>query len=153
MPKPVAIRPYMGARRSAPGMNQSAVALRDAFTRQVRGLTKVMEQWVNGLDASMADVIAETIRPTFEKALTYTPVDTAALVESGYLEVETLYRRHVVAIGFARGNKPDYAIYVHEMPYQHEAPTRSKFLEAAIDEDFRSLEARFAQLTKEAAGT
>lgn len=153
MPKPIAIRPYMGARRSAPGMNQSAVALRDDFNRQVRGLTKVFEQWINGLDEAMGEVVVEAIRPTFEKALSYTPVDTAALVESGYLELETLYRRKVVAIGFARGNKPDYAIYVHEMPYSHQAPTRSKFLEAAIDEDWRTLQDRFARLTKEAAGT
>lgn len=82
------------------------------------------------------DVTVEALQPTFEKAKKYTPKDTMALVDSAYLEVVTKRGNPLVEMGFAKGGKPRYAAYVHEMTTnKHAAPTRSKFLEAAVNED------------------
>lgn len=82
------------------------------------------------------DITVEAMRPTFEKSQRYTPKDTMALVNSGYLEVVTKRGSPLVEMGYAKGGVPRYAPYVHEMTeLKHDAPTRSKFLEAAINED------------------
>ncbi|MEB3012856.1 hypothetical protein VJI77_07640, partial [Parvimonas sp. D2] len=58
----------------------------------------------------------------------------------------------VAVIGFGRGGNPSYAVYVHEMPFAHKAPTRSKFLQAALDEDMGEIESKLAASVKYASG-
>jgi hypothetical protein len=82
------------------------------------------------------DIMLEAMRPTFQKSQVYVPKLTYALMNSGYLEVTSFRGKPRVEIGYARGNNPPYAAHVHEMvDIPHAAPTRSKFLQAAVQED------------------
>lgn len=62
-----------------------------------------------------------------KRSIDYTPVDTGKLVKSIYIRNE--------GPGIAIGYKVDYAIHVHEIGfYNHEEPTRYKYLEEAAFE-------------------
>lgn len=62
-----------------------------------------------------------------KKAIEYTPVDTGKLVKSIYVKT--------VGSGIMIGYTAEYATYVHEIGfYNHEAPTKYKYLEDAAVE-------------------
>jgi len=106
------------------------------------------------MEEETAPIVVDALKPTFEKSQKYCPKDTGDLVSSGYLESRKFRGNVVAEIGYARGNKPSYAIYVHEMlEYRHKAPTRAKFLEAAIDEDLSDIQGRILKNLKIASGT
>jgi hypothetical protein len=67
------------------------------------------------------------------QAKAITPVDTAALVNSGMVNLPEISGDTVsVTMGFG-GAAKDYAIYVHEDPKaRHKPPTRYKFLEEPL---------------------
>lgn len=111
-----------------------------------------LSRWIDHMHGVSADIAVEALEETFGKALEYTPVASGELRQSGYLEKEQYRDNAVAVIGFGRGGNPPYAIYVHEMPFHHEAPTRSKFLQSAVDEDMEDIKARVVKLTKEASG-
>lgn len=107
-----------------------------------RELAADLKAFTDTLEGYLPEDLAAALAPTLELSMVYCPKDTGALVESAYLATEK-YRGGVrVEIGYARNNTPDYAVYVHEMPYQHEAPTSDKFLQRAIDEDFFNIPQR-----------
>ena len=88
----------------------------------------------------------EAMVPIKRKADYYTPVDTGALLESGYLEINSFRGNPRVEIGFGRGGKPFYTVYVHEiLEYRHAEPTQAKFLERAVYEDLGGLRTRLVQ--------
>lgn len=123
-------------RSSAP---QSRQSLERSFRASMQDILAGFDEFMEDIETNSAEILTDAMEETFGKALTYCPEDSGELRDSGYLEVQSFRGKHVCAIGFGKGNKPDYAIYVHEMPYQHEAPTRSKFLQAALDEDYYSI--------------
>jgi hypothetical protein len=95
------------------------------------------------------EVLLEAYRPTFEKSQAYCPKRTGALVRSGYLEKSG----NSIGIGYGRGGTPHYAAMVHEdttMP--HQPPTRAKFLQSALDEDYNEILTRITKLSSFAAG-
>jgi len=103
---------------------------------QVEALTKDLMSFIDQIEDFSPEIIKDALMPTFTKAKVYTPKLTHALVNSGYLEIVSFKAKPRVEMGFARGGEPYYAVYVHEMVgFQHAAPTRSKFLEAAVMED------------------
>jgi hypothetical protein len=108
--------------------------------------------YVDQIDAVLPEVLLESLRPTFELSQEYCPVDTGELKSSGYLQITDFRGKARVEMGYAYGGQPSYAIYVHEMPYYHEPPTRSKWLEAAIDEDWAGFTVRLVQNMKLASG-
>lgn len=112
-----------------------------------------LNMFINGVNDAIPEVLEEGLRPTFDKSLEYCPVASGVLRDSGYLEVESFRGKHVVAIGYGKGGRPSYAVFVHEMPFAHEAPTRSKFLEAALDEDYDDIKNKIPQLLKDRVGT
>ncbi len=86
------------------------------------------------------EIMLDVLKPTFEKSKVYCPKKTNELVESAYLEVVQFRGKPKVEMGYAKGGKPSYAAYVHEIvQYKHEAPTQAKFLERAINEDIGSM--------------
>lgn len=149
----IRVKPYVGSRIAHSGLNASAEALTANFNQQIRGLVDAIADFTRQFDNITPDIMIEALEPTFGKAIGYTPVKDGDLVNSAYLEVESQRGRHVAVIGFGRGGKPDYAIYVHEMPYAHAAPTRSKFLESALDEDFGLIRRNLINGLREAVGT
>jgi hypothetical protein len=131
------------------------------FIAQMNKATKTLEQSLHQIfaefDEVTTDVILDAMQPTFEKAKIYVPKKEGKLLASAYLEAEK-YRQHRgtgmrVAIGFARDGDPPYALYVHEMvELQHAAPTRAKYLEAAVMEDLTDIRDRIARNYKQFAG-
>jgi hypothetical protein len=143
----------MGSRQARLSYGASPNALTAAFRASLNGILENYQAFADHIEEVTPEVLKEAMEPTLRKAEVYCPKDTGRLVDSSYLEVETRRGQHVVAIGFGKGGQPDYAVYVHEMPYEHAAPTRSKFLQAALDEDYATFTARVPQLLRAAAGT
>lgn len=109
--------------------------------------------WVAHLEGNAADVLYEAMLPTFEKAKLYTPKKDGDLVASGYLEKRTFRGNSIVEIGFGKGNKPFYAIWVHEkLEDRHAPPTRAKYLQSALEEDEGQIRSLILAKTKEMAG-
>lgn len=146
-------RPHMGSRQMRTSYGASSNALTSAFRDSMGTILGEYDRFVEHIEGVTPDILKEAIRPTLDKAIRYCPKDSGDLAASAYLEVESRRGAHVVAIGFGKGGQPGYAIYVHEMPYKHDAPTRSKFLQAAIEEDYGIFSNRVPQLIKAAAGT
>lgn len=116
--------------------------MNDQVAEIVGALTDIMEQ--TG-DVS-PEIAMDALEPTFEKSKVYCPKDTHELVNSGYLEIVRRGPAPYVEMGYAKGGKPRYAPYVHEITsYRHEAPTRSKWLQHAVQEDMGSFQSRLAE--------
>ncbi len=65
-----------------------------------------------------------------KKALFYCPVETGLLKESGRIEQHGHFPFVVADVVFG-SEQAFYAVYVHEVSAQHQAPTQWKFLEQA----------------------
>lgn len=109
------------------------VALVNAQMKAVQDdLEYIMEQF----EDVTPEITLEALRPTFAKSQVYVPKDSMELHDSGYLEVVTFRGSPKVEMGYAKGGKPSYAMFVHEITsYAHKSPTQSKFLQRAVDED------------------
>lgn len=149
----ISIRTGMGSRYNRAYHTAGMRNLQKQFRQNMGEILGALNDFVKGVNEITPEVLADAMEETFGKALEYTPVDSGKLRESGYLETRSYHGRHIVAIGFGKGGKPSYAIYVHELPYAHEAPTRSKFLEAALDEDYYAILNKIPRLMRERAGT
>lgn len=146
-------KPHMGSRQARASYGGASNALTAAFRSSMAEVLNNYDRFVDHIEGATPHIIKAAVEPTLRKAEVYCPADTGALRASKYLEVETQRGRHIVAVGFGKNGKPDYAIFVHEMPYRHEAPTRSKFLQTALQEDQNLFEGRIAKGMKLAAGT
>lgn len=143
---------YLGSRRVS-SENESVSVLNAQFQSSLKDILDNLYDFVDHMEGVGPDILVEALEPTFGKAIEYCPKDTHELVNSAYLESESFRGGARAVIGFGRGGQPSYAIYVHEMPYKHQEPTRSKFLEAALDEDYFSILNSIPRLVREAAGT
>jgi hypothetical protein len=114
---------------------------------QMDDLQKIIGGMYEQFETQAPNIVYNALEPTFLKARDiYCPVDTGALRESAYLEIEPFRGQPRVEMGFARGGNPYYAILVHEhLEMPHRPPQRAKFLETAIDEDLPDIGARIAQ--------
>lgn len=126
--------------KAVSGRNASSAQIVAAANRSAGSIAQQLESIIEQFQDVTPDVIMEAMEPTFEKSQIYCPKDTGELVESGYLEV-TSDNKQVprVEIGYGYGGRPPYTPYVHEMPYQHAPPTRSKWLQAAVMEDLTQI--------------
>lgn len=95
------------------------------------------------------DALVEALTPTFEKSKVYCPKDTHKLVLSGHIKVDSYDRRPRVRIIYGDKGDPHYAAIVHERTdLHHEAPTRSKWLQAAMEEDIGLFKSRVVAAMK-----
>ena len=136
-------RPVMGSRINNQG-GASGRALRSDLNRQMSQLLANFRFFREQAEAAAAPAMVEALEPVMDKAIYYAPEDTGELRASAFLTETNLYGQPTVVFGFGKRGKPDYAIFVHEMPYKHEAPTRSKFLTAAVEEDIPGIQRRYA---------
>jgi len=89
------------------------------------------------------EIIRSALEPTFDLSQQYVPVEFGTLRDSGFLEIT---KDGTVVMGYGKGGVPDYAPFVHErMDQEHQPPTRSKFLQAALDEDFTNVVQRIEE--------
>lgn len=117
--------------------DSSAASLGRGLNAAFGELVENFRWYVNQLEGFLPEDMLAAMQPTFEKSQEWCPKDKGTLVESGYLEVESFRGSIRVEMGYGRNDSPDYAIYVHEMvDFHHEEPTRAKWLQAAVDEDY-----------------
>jgi hypothetical protein len=144
----MAIAPFRPVRTNIRASSGSAAA---AAMRQIEDNFK---QWTLHLTGQSGEVLRQALMPTLSKAKRYCPYKTGDLRNSGYVEVARTGRlgSYEAEIGFGRGGFPSYTIFVHEMPYQHAAPTRWKFLQIALVEDQSRIRQALAGGFRRAAG-
>lgn len=111
-----------------------------SFVKQVndgmRAITKDLISCLTQFENATPEIMYDALKPTFEKSQRYTPYKTGDLRSSGYLEITEWRGSPQVEMGYGKGGHPDYTVYVHEMiEIPHQAPTRAKFLESAVNED------------------
>jgi hypothetical protein len=131
----------------------SQSALRDQFNASMGNVLHNLGVFIRHMHDVGPEILEEALRPTFGKSQVYCPVQDGNLRASGYVESKRTSEGAEAEIGYGRGGLPGYAIYVHELPAAHEEPTRDKFLQAALDEDYFAIINRIPLLVREAAGT
>lgn len=109
------------------------VATQDA-RRSMADIIAKYAKLITHIKASSPQILENALKPIFKQAQYYVPEDTGALWESGKLTSGMQAGKPTAAITF--GNEEAwYAAIVHEFTWlKHEAPTRSKFLQAAMEE-------------------
>lgn len=145
---------FMGATRfRGSTVGSSAEALNRQFQEGMKDILGNLESFIQELGDVMPEILVEALEPTLGQSLEECPVEDGDLRASAYLEAEKYYGGARAVIGYGRGGAPSYAIYVHEMPYHHEAPTKYKFLQDPLDENYFSILQSIPRLIRESAGT
>jgi hypothetical protein len=145
-------RAFVGRQNIRGSEDSSAAELGRILQADLADMVQGISEFVEHMHGVTAEILVEALEPTLGKALEYCPVATGRLQRSGYLEVESYRGQATAYMGFGRGGNPPYTIYVHEIPAYHEPPTRHKFFQAALDEDYYSILNNLPRLVAEAAG-
>ncbi len=112
---------------------------RESIRRVVENFGKV----VKGIREVTPDALRAALEPVLRRSQELVPVDTGALKNSAFLDVDTVGSTIKVGIGYAKGGTPTYAAIVHEdLTAVHMPPTRAKFLETAFNEQSGEIEDR-----------
>ena len=129
----------------------SAAYYNKQFTESARasmaGIIQRFQEVINNIKGATIESLEEAMTPTFDKAQLYCPKKTGALVESGEMILGTnaddsAYCR----IASGGGGTIPYAAIVHERTdLHHEPPTRSKYLQSAVEEDLGNIKSRFVR--------
>ena len=135
----------MGQRSYKTSDVTSAAQLGRALKPVLDEIARDFRDYVRRVENTIPQDLVEALRPTFELSLVYVPRDTGALAESGYLEVRQFRGNAQVEMGYGKNGSPEYAVFVHEVPYKHAEPTSYKFLERAINEDWANLVQRVTE--------
>lgn len=129
-----------------------------SFSGQMQELITQIDGWSKHITHDCYKVLYNAMLPTFNLSQVYCPVspngsrpygESGTLKRSGRLVVKhkagTIGGPNSpaeVQITYGGNGVPFYAVYVHEIPRRHEAPTRYKFLESAIKEDMSNIQQR-----------
>jgi hypothetical protein len=151
---PIRVKAGVGQQRFAKAEHGFPEHVKGVPLRQgLAGILANFQTFVNNVKDVTPGILEEIVRPTFEKSQMECPQLTGELVQSGYFEVVRRGPVTTLQMGYGRNNTPDYAIYVHEMPYKHAAPTKAKFLQGPLEEDMPQYEAKLAAAIRRTFGT
>ena len=111
------------------------VATQDARLAMAQ-IIKQYADLIGKLKGATPEILKQALMPTFKRAQYYVPEDTGVLWESGKVTVEIgKHGKPVGSITFG-STEAWYAALVHEYVWlNHQAPTRSKYLQAAMEEN------------------
>lgn len=124
-----------------------------SIRRQMATIEENLRNVVKALEDVTPGALKYGLQPIFEESQRLVPVDTGRLKRSGFLEVDKVKSGARASMGYARGGRPGYAVYVHEIPtYYHRTPTQYKFLEEAVDRKIGELRPRVIQYMLLATG-
>ncbi len=145
-------------RRLGGGVNWGSNAFyRKVATQDARlamaDIIKKYSQFLDKLKAATPEIVHNALKPTFKRAQYYVPEKTGALWESGKLTYGVNDSGRAFASITFGNDEAWYAALVHEFVWQqHEAPTRSKYLQAAMEENIdgimKSLQVDYTGLMK-----
>ena len=94
-----------------------------------RNLVTVMKTAKNLLPGALK----AGVKPIFDESQRLVPVDTGKLKASGFVNARMTQKGAKVDIGYGKGNRPDYAMMVHErLESAHASPTQAKYLTQAV---------------------
>lgn len=138
-------------------VTKSLAPYQASYVRDIREQMKVIQDNLNGFIGALKNatpqILLDALTPTFAKSVVYCPKRTHRLAQSGYLEVAETSRGVTAEMGYARGGDPFYAAIVHERTdIPHQAPTRAKFLQSALEEDSSDIPKRIAQGYRDSVG-
>ena len=144
---PIRIRLQAGRSTVRRSVNLGTAGATRRMREQFRALDKNIKGIVNQIEGATPKAIEDALRPTFEISQGYVPVDTGKLKASGFLESFSLSSKQPrVVMGYGKGGRPPYTVFVHERTdLRHKPPTRSKFLQAAVEEDIDNIEGRIVK--------
>jgi hypothetical protein len=139
--KRLRVKANIGKSRGAAGRFHASHTA--AAQRSAKAITDEILRIFDQFEEASEEIMLEALEPTMALADSYCPVDTGAMLASGYLEVTTFRGKPRVEIGYGKGGVPDYTAYVHEnMEMSHDPPTRAKWLQAAVMEDLGGIYSR-----------
>lgn len=139
----------VGRKRIAPSLNAYTRSAQLNVRAQMSSVINNYRKFISQVEEAMPDVLYEALQPTYELSQEYVPYDTGALADSGYLEITNFRGKPRVEIGYGLGGVPPYAVRVHEtMEFRHEAPTRAKWLQVALEEDAPNVQKRIVDALK-----
>lgn len=123
--------------RTKPG---SFASLRKTTIRESRAaMAQVIANYSNlirHLKGVTPQVLQNAMMPVFRRSQIYVPKKSGALMESGELNVYPTTTGAGAEITYG-GTKAPYAAIVHEFVWlNHNSPTRAKFLQQAMEEEF-----------------
>ena len=114
---------------------------RESLNRIMRNLNKILGE----MEGATPGALKYGLKPVYEESQRLVPVDTGALKSSGYLEARKTPSGVVAEVGYAKGGKPYYAVFVHEnLEAYHKPPTQAKFLQAALEKNMDRIPRRVA---------
>jgi hypothetical protein len=114
-----------------------------SINAQMKVIQNNLAKVLSAIEGATPEIMLEAVRPTFLKSQSYCPLDKGPLRASGYCEIRQWRGQPRVEVGYAKGGKPRYAVFVHEkVQDRHAPPTRAKFLEAALNEDLGAIRGR-----------
>lgn len=114
--------------------------------QEMKDIENRLDAILQEVERATPEIMENALKPVLKKAIYYCPIDTGKLRESAFLETVKFRGNPRVEIGFGRGGKPFYAIYVHEaLDHHHEAPTQAKFLTRAVFEDTAGIRQRLIE--------
>jgi len=94
----------------------------DGFIKHLQGVTP--------------EAIYDALEPVFDKSQEYVPKATGLLAESAEMNINQLDNGRIEGEITYGSTSAWYAALVHELVYvNHEPPTRSKYLQAALEEE------------------
>lgn len=132
-----------------PSLAGSTLDTRKALAGLVDSINAIVEH----IEGVTPDALEFATLPILQRANKYVPRDTEALADSQYQETVTRRGNVVTEIGYAQGGKPDYAVWVHEIAtYDHEPPTRYKYLQAAMQEKLGEVRPRLIKYLQDDLG-
>jgi hypothetical protein len=95
---------------------------------------------------AIGQAIHEEAEVIFAKSQVLTPIDTGALRGSGAVTAPELVGTNEVHVDiYYGGTAAPYALLVHELNYQHNAPTQSKYLEEPFMERMSDVQQNIAK--------
>ena len=133
--KSAKIKANVGRVRNTANTPGDQAAYIKGINTQLNNIISNFQSVVDALQEQAPEVLIEALQPAFDLSQEYVPVDTGDLKASGFLREVKDNRNPTVAIGYASAGNPSYAAFVHErVDINHAAPTRSKYLLAALEE-------------------
>lgn len=101
-------------------------------------MSSIIERYnelISHFEQATPEILENALQPAFDRSQEYVPRDTGALAESGVLEVDDSDPARAEATITYGNAETWYAALVHELTnLNHEYPTRSKYLQAALEE-------------------
>lgn len=107
--------------------------------KSMDGIARSYDQLIRSLENATPEILEFMLRPVFHRALYYVPKKSGALEASGQLSSRKTITGASAEITFG-GQGVHYAAIVHEFTHlSHQSPGRSKYLQAAMEEQLNQL--------------